>query len=285
MRGRMNEGKSYIEPFELGRVIAAGAVGRVVRSSSREFEEGDTVEGMMGWQQYALVPARMLRKLDTTLAPITAALGVLGMPGMTAYFGLLDIGRPQPNETVVVSGAAGAVGSAAGQIAKIKGCRAIGIAGGTRKCGVLVDEFEFDAAIDYKNSDVAAELKKHCPNGIDCYFDNVGGSITDAVFAQLAVNARVVICGLISQYNQPRVEMGPRLLSYVLIRQVRVEGFIVTRYFSRAQEFFAEMAPWVRDGRLKYRETVVEGIENAPRAFIGMLNGENIGKMLVKVAD
>jgi len=284
MRGRMNDAKSYIEPFALGATIAAGAVGRVLRSNSKEFSEGDYVEGMLGWQTCALAAAKHLRKLDPSHAPVQTALGVLGMPGMTAYFGLLDICRPKPGETVLVSGAAGAVGSYVGQIARIKGCRVIGIAGGAEKCRLLKEELGFDAAIDYKNSNVAAELRTLCPKGVDCYFDNVGGAVTDAVFPQLATFARVSICGQISQYNNTTVETGPRLLSYVLVKQARVEGFIVSRYFDRAKEFFSEMVPWVRDGRVKYRETVVEGIENAPKAFIGMLNGENVGKMLVKVA-
>jgi len=284
MRGRMNDAKSYIEPFQIGQTIQAGAVGRVLRSNSKDFADGDFVEGMLGWQTCALASAKNLRKLDASLAPVETALGVLGMPGMTAYFGFLDICQPKPGKTVVVSGAAGAVGSYVGQIARIKGCRVIGIAGGPAKCDVLKNEFGFDAAIDYKNSNVASELRALCPKGIDCYFDNVGGAITDAVFPQLATFARVSVCGQISQYNNTAIETGPRLLSYVLVKQARVEGFIVTRYMSRAKEFFADMVPWVREGRIKYRQTVVDGIENAPRAFIGMLRGENTGKMLVKVA-
>ncbi|MCX6590281.1 MAG: NADP-dependent oxidoreductase [Acidobacteria bacterium] len=286
MRGRMSDAKSYAEPFKVGAVLGGGTIGRVVRSNSEKFREGDIVEGQCGWQQYALVPAATLRKVDPRLAPITTALGILGMPGMTAYFGLLDLCKPKAGETVVVSGAAGAVGSYVGQIAKLKGCRVVGIAGTDEKCRLLVEEFGFDAAYNYKTTtDHSAKLKELCPSGIDCYFDNVGGVISDAVFSRMNTFGRVSICGQISQYNNTKVEIGPRLLSTILVKQLKVEGFIVIRYFERAREFYTDMSQWLREGKLKYRDTVVDGIENAPQAFIGLLQGENTGKMLVKVAD
>ena len=237
-----------------------------------------------GWQEYAAVNGQALRKLDAKLAPVSTALGVLGMPGMTAYFGFLEICKPQAGETVLVSGAAGAVGSLVGQIAKIQGCRTVGIAGTDDKIAWLVDELGFDAAFNYKTaSDYAAKFKELCPKGIDCYFDNVGGSVTDAVFGQMNVFGRVSVCGQISQYNLEKPEPGPRLLGYVLVKQLKVEGFIVSRFASRWVEGITQMAKWLGEGKIKYREEVVEGFENTVRAFIGMLKGDNTGKMLVRV--
>jgi NADPH-dependent curcumin reductase CurA len=286
MRGRITGVKSYADPVNVGDVMVGGAVGCVVECKSPNFAAGDFVSGQWGWQEHAAVDARTLRKLDPKVAPVSASLGVLGMPGMTAYFGFLDICNPKPGETVVVSCAAGAVGSLVGQIAKIKGCRAIGIAGTDDKVEWLTKELGFDGAFNYKTTDnYAAKLKELCPSGIDCYFDNVGGAITDAVFSLMNVFGRVSVCGLISQYNLERPEPGPRLLGFVLVKQLKVEGFIVSRFQSRWAEGIAQMASWLREGKLKYREEIVEGFENTSRAFIGLLQGDNTGKMLVKARE
>ncbi len=283
MRGRITGIKTYADPILVGDVMIGGSVGQVVESKSPNFQPGDFGVGFWGWREYGAEPAKSLQKLNPALAPVSLALGLLGMPGMTAYFGFLDICNPKPGETVVVSGAAGAVGSIVGQIAKIRECRVVGIAGGDDKIA-YVKELGFDAAFNYKTTtDYSAKLKELCPKGIDCYFDNVGGSITDAVFPLLNTFARVSICGQISQYNLEKPEPGPRLLSYILVKQARVEGFIVTRFASRFPEGFGQMAKWLGEGKLKYQEQIVEGFENTPKAFIGMLQGENTGKMLVKV--
>jgi NADPH-dependent curcumin reductase CurA len=267
-------------------VMVGGTVGKVIESHHPGFKADDIVEGRLGWQEYAVSDGTGLRKVDPSLAPISTALGVLGMPGLTAYFGLLDIGRPRPGETVVVSGAAGAVGSLVGQIAKIKGCRAVGIAGSDQKVAWLVNELGFDAAFNYKAAgDYADELQKLCPSGIDVYFDNVGGAITDAVFRLINTGARISICGQISQYNLEESEMGPRPLGVLLTKQARAEGFLVFQFTERYQEGLRQMAEWLRDGRIKYREEFVEGLENAPRAFIDMLKGKNTGKQLIRIAD
>jgi NADPH-dependent curcumin reductase CurA len=283
MRGRITGVRTYADPVNIGDVMQGGTVGQVVESKADGLAAGDFVTGMWGWQEFASVDAKTLRKLDPKLAPVSTALGVLGMPGMTAYFGFLDICKPKPGETVLVSGAAGAVGSLVGQIAKIKGCRAVGIAGTDDKVGWMVKELGFDAAFNYKStSDYGAKLKELCPNGIDCYFDNVGGAITDAVFPQMNVYGRMSICGQISQYNLEKPEPGPRLLSFVLVKQIKVEGFIVFRFLDRYPEGITQMAAWLREGKLKHREEVVEGFQNTVKAFIGMLKGDNTGKMLVK---
>ncbi len=285
MRGRMNDVKSYAPPVQIGEVMGGGAVGKVIASENAQFAAGDFVEGMFGWQQYASSNAKGVRKLDPALAPVSTALGILGIPGLTAYFGLLDIGKPRAGETVVVSGAAGAVGSVAGQIAKIKGCRVVGIAGNDQKVAWLRDELGFDAAFNYKTTqDYAAKLHELCPDGVDVYFDNVGGAITDAVFRQINVGARIVVCGQIAQYCAEKPETGPRLLSHLIVKQARAEGFLVFQFASRYAEGLKQMAEWLKQGKLKYREQFVDGIENAPRAFIGMLQGENTGKQLVRVA-
>jgi len=286
MRGRMNAAKSYAPPVELGGVMVGGVVGQVVESYHPQFAAGEIVEGYLGWQQYAVSDGAGVRKVDPSLAPISTALGVLGMPGLTAYFGLLEIGKPQPGETVVVSGAAGAVGSLVGQIAKIQGCHVVGIAGTDEKARYVVEELGFDNAFNYKSArNYRAKLKTLCPQGINVYFDNVGGAITDAVIALLNVRARLVICGQISQYNLERPEMGPRWLWALIVKQARAEGFLVFQFADRFEEGIRQMAQWLKEGKLKYRENIIEGLENAPRAFIGMLKGENIGKQLVKVAD
>jgi leukotriene B4 12-hydroxydehydrogenase/15-oxo-prostaglandin 13-reductase len=283
MRGRITGIRTYADPILVGDVMAGGSVGQVVESQEPALAVGDYVIGQWGWRDYAIVDPQSTRKLDASLAPVSTALGVLGMPGMTAYFGFLDICNPKPGETVVVSGAAGAVGSLVVQIAKIKGCRAIGIAGADSKIDCLTKELGCDAAFNYKTTeDYSAKLKALCPNGIDCYFDNVGGAITDAVFPQMTVFGRVSVCGQISQYNMEKPEHGPRLLGSILVKQLKVEGFIVTRFQAKWAEGVMQMAQWLHEGKLKYREEVVEGFENTPRAFIGMLQGDNTGKMLVK---
>ena len=285
MRGRLRDAASYAAPAQIGEVMMGGVVGRVVESHAAEFQKGDIVEGNLGWQEYAVAEGKALRKVDPTLAPISTALGVLGMPGVTAYFGLLEIADPQPGETVVVSGAAGAVGSTVGQLAKIRGCRVAGIAGSDEKIRMLTAEMGFDAGFNYKNvADYGAELKRLCPAGIDVYFDNVGGAITDAVFPLLNVNARVTICGQISQYNLEKPELGPRLFGHFIVKRLRVQGFLVFDYAARHDEARRALAQWVREGKLKYRERIVDGIENAPRAFLEMLRGQNIGKQLVRLS-
>lgn len=283
MRGRITGVKTYAEPVHVGDLMVGGVVGKVVESRHADYQGGDYAVGYWGWQEFAVSPARALQKLDPNLLPVSTALSVLGMPGMTAYFGFLDLCQPKTGETVVVSGAAGAVGSLVGQIAKLKGCTVIGIAGGDDKVKHLIDDLGFDAAFNYKTvSDYTAKLKELCPRGVDCYFDNVGGKITDAVFNVLNPFARISICGQISQYNLQAPEMGPRNLSQILIKQARVEGFIVMRFVDRFAEGQRQMAQWVKEGKVKYREDIMDGFENMPRAFIAMLQGHNTGKMLVR---
>ena len=285
MRGRISGRKSYAAPVQIGEVIVGAAVGRVVASRTGRFAEGDYVTGPMGWQQYASPPADSLRRVDPDAAPLSAYIGVLGMPGLTAYYGLLKVAGVNPGETVCVSGGAGAVGSAVGQIARLSGCRAVGIAGGPRKCAWITDDLGFDAAIDYKGSDVGRALAEAAPDGVDVYFDNVGGPVTDAVFPHLNVRSRVAVCGQISQYNATDAPVGPRLLWHFIVKRIRAEGFLVFDFREHDEAALADMASWVRDGRLKYAETVAEGIENAAAAFIGMLGGANIGKQVVKLSD
>ncbi|MCI0488616.1 MAG: NADP-dependent oxidoreductase [Blastocatellia bacterium] len=285
MRGRMNDVKSYVPPIQIGEVMGGGVVGEVLESDNPHFQEGDIVEGLLGWQEYAVSNGQGLRKIDPEIAPISTALGVLGMPGLTAYFGLLDICDPKAGETVVVSGAAGAVGSLVGQIAKIKGCRVVGIAGTDEKVAYLVNELGFDATFNYKTTDnYYQKLQEQCPGGIDVYFDNVGGEITDAVFMLINTKARISICGQISQYNLEKPEIGPRLLWTLIVKQARVEGFLVFQFADRYAEGILQMARWLKEGRLKYAEDIAEGIENAPQAFIGMLKGQNTGKQLVRIS-
>jgi len=286
MRGRMSERASYARPVGLGEVMTGGTVGRVLASRNPDFGAGDIVEGNLGWQDYAVSGGKGLRKIDPRLAPISTALGVLGMPGLTAYFALLELGKPRAGETVVVSAASGAVGGIVGQIAKLKGCRAVGTAGSAAKCRYCLDELGYDACIDYRASkDLAAELKQAAPDGIDVYFDNVGGAVTDAVFPLLNLRARVVVCGQISQYNLEQPELGPRLLWNLIRTRARVEGFLVWDYAARYGEGLAQLAAWIKEGKLKYREDVTAGLEQAPRKLIGLLKGENFGKALIKVAD
>ena len=281
----MNEGRSYVPPVGLGEVMRAGGVGRVVTSNDPSLAVGDTVYGMMGIQDYAIVKAKDSTKVDPRLAPLPRYLGALGMPGLTAYFGLLDIGQPKEGETVVVSAAAGAVGAVTGQIAKIKGCRVVGIAGGPDKCRYVVEELGFDAAVDYKNEDVRAALARHCPKGIDIYFDNVGGEILDIVLLLLARRARVIICGAISQYNNRESIQGPRNYLSLLINHARMEGFVVFYYAARYAEGLQALARWMAAGKLKAREDIVDGLETFPDTLQKLYRGENFGKLVIKVAD
>lgn len=286
MRGRMSGVKTYIDPFNLNEVIVGGVVGEVVKTRSPELKAGDKVMGTMGWRDYNTADSRELRKIDPGVAPISTALGILGMPGLTAYFGLLDIGKPMPGETLVVSGAAGAVGTVVGQIGKIKGCRVIGIAGSEEKVRYLIDELGFDAAINYRTvPDIKKALKEHCPNGVDIYFDNVGGEISDAVMPLLNFNARIVLCGQISQYNAEKPDMGPRIQPYLLVKSALIKGFIIVNYAGRYEEGIADLGTWLKQKKLKFAENIVEGLENAPKAFIGLFKGENLGKQLVKVSE
>ncbi len=285
MRGWMNEGRSYIAPVGLGEVMRAGGVGRVVASRAAGLGVGDHVAGTFGVQEYALARAGDVVKIDPALAPLPTWLGALGMPGMTAYFGLIDVGQLKSGETVVVSAAAGAVGSVVGQIAKIKGCRAVGIAGGPDKCAYLVEKLGFDAAIDYKSQDVRRTLREHCPKGLDIYFDNVGGKILDACLANLARKARVVICGAISQYNNTTAVEGPANYMSLLINRARMEGFVVFDYADRYAEAARAMAQWMAEGRLKSREDIVVGLDAFPEALLKLFTGENFGKLVLKVAD
>ena len=284
MRGRINDRKSYAPNVEIGAVMIGRSVSEVVASNDPNFDVGDIVWADHGWQAYGVSSAQGLRKIDPSLGPVSTALGILGMPGLTAYFGLLEVGKPKAGETVVVSAAAGAVGSLVGQIAKIKGCRAIGIAGSDEKVGYIIDGLGFDGAFNYKTTaDYRAELQRLCPNGVDVYFDNVGGTITDAVFSLMNMWGRISVCGQISQYNLVEPEMGPRMMSRIYWQAVAtcrdfwwaISQINTPRGCSRCRS-------WLKEGRLNYREDIVEGLENAPQAFIGMLQGDNIGKRLVK---
>ena len=291
MRGWMNEGKSYIPPVGIGEVMRAGGVGKVIASRNPKFAVGDTVSAGFGVQEYLNLPeAEMTRngiaKIDLRAGSLTQWLNVLGMPGMTGYFGLMDVGQPQAGETVVVSGAAGAVGQTVGQIAKIKGCRVVGIAGGAAKCDWVVKELGFDACIDYKAgpSSVKDGLKAHCPHGVDIYFDNVGGEILDHVLARINRKARIIICGAISQYNNTTAVQGPKNYLSLLVNRARMEGIVVFDYADRYPLAVAEMAGYLKDGRMKSREDIVVGIDTFPEALLKLFNGENFGKLVLQVA-
>ena len=285
MRGLMSARESYARSLQIGDLMPGGTVGKVIQSNHPDFVKGDIVEGPFGWQEYAISDGQGLRRVDPKAAPISTALGILGMPGLTAYFGLLDIGRPKPGDTVMISGAAGAVGTAVGQISKFNGCRVVGTAGSDAKINYIVGELGFDAAFNYRSIENHYDaLHEMCPDGIDLYFDNVGGALSDAVFRLLRPHARIVVCGQISQYNLDQPENGPRLLAHLLIKQARAEGFLVFQFQERYSEGLAELTKWLQAGKLKYREDIVDGIENAPRAFIGMLHGRNMGKQLVKLS-
>jgi len=290
MRGRMDDAKSYAKPVDVGAVMEGGTVARVVESRHEGFAPGDVVLSHSGWQRYALDDGANLRKLDPAAAPVSTALGVLGMPGFTAWAGLLQIGRPQPGETVVVAAASGAVGSVVGQIARIHGARAVGIAGGPDKCAFVRGELGFDAVIDHRAPDFAAQLAAACPDGIDVYFENVGGKVFDAVFPLLNDFARVPVCGLIAQYNElPQAAPGPDRLALVmrdvLKKSLTVRGFIQREFAALRPAFLQEAQGWIADGRLRYREDIVAGLASAPAAFIDLLQGRNFGKLVVKVAD
>ena len=285
MRNRMNNVESYVSPFELDSAITGDGIGEVAETKSDRFTTGDLVVGILPWQEYAVIDPKKLEKIypDETVSS-KAYLSVLGLTGLTAYFGLLDIGDPKPGETVVISAAAGAVGSIAGQIARIKGCKVIGIAGGEKKCDYLKNDLLFDEAIDYKKTpNIRKELRNICPQKVDIYFDNVGGDISDGVFYQLNNHARIVLCGQISLYNLNRLSMGPRLYPQFLIRRVKMQGYIVYDYAKQFTTARDEIKQWILDGKIKYDENIIDGFENLPSAFFGLFTGENIGKQLVKV--
>jgi len=290
MRGRMNDAPSYAPPVAIDAVMVGGTVSRVEASENADFAVGDLVVGQNGWQDYALSDGQGLMKLGGAVPRPSLALGVLGMPGFTAYMGLLDIGRPVAGETVVVAAASGAVGSVVGQIAKIKGCRAVGIAGGAEKCRYVVEELGFDACIDHRSADLKELLVDACPDGIDVYFENVGGRVFDAVLPLLNAKARVPVCGLIANYNATDLPAGPDrvplLMGKLLVKRIKMQGFIIFEdYADRYGEFFKDMSPWVAEGRVRFREDIVDGLENAPDAFMGLLEGRNFGKLVIKVAD
>jgi NADPH-dependent curcumin reductase CurA len=286
MRGRMSDAASYAAPVQIGEVMEGGTVSEVIASNNAAFKKGDIVLSRAGWQTHALSDGRGLSKIDPQLAPISTAVGVLGMPGMTAYTGLLEIGKPQPGETVVVAAGSGAVGSAVGQIAKIMGARAIGIAGGKEKCDYVKNELGFDNCLDHRDPDLGARLKDVCPNGIDVYFENVGGAVFDAVFPLLNNFARVPVCGLIAHYNDAEAKppkWAPRFMFAILTKRLTFRGFIVSDFAARHADFLRDMSQWVREGKVKYKEFVTEGLDRAPGAFIGLLKGANFGKQLVRV--
>ena len=284
-RGRMNDAQSYATPLRIGDVIVGGTVSKVVASRRHDFAAGEVVQGSFGWQTYATSAGGDLRKIDPQVAPTSTALGVLGMPGLTAYHGLFEIGQPKPEDTVVVSAASGAVGAVAGQLAKMMGCHVIGIAGSQKKIDYIVDDLGFDVGINYKTEDVLSRLVETCPSGVDVYFDNVGGAVSDAVLAVIAECARIALCGQISQYNVETPEVGLRNIRNMVGRRARMEGFIVSQFANRSEEARQRLTRWVNNGHLKYKEDVVEGLENAPRAFMGLMQGENFGKLLVRVSD
>ena len=284
-RGRMSKSRSYSPPVGIGEVMFAQAIGEVVESRSPRFAPGEVVLGALGWQEFAAAPAHTLRHLDENAAPITTALHVLGITGLTAYFGLFDIGRPRPGDTVVVSAAAGAVGQVVGQLAKLTGCRTVGIAGSQAKIDDVLNRYHYDAGVDYKTEDVSKALTRECPGGVDVYFDNVGGPVSAAVHRHLAFGARIVVCGQIAEYNQVPPRGGPDSLRFLIINRARMEGFLVTDYAPRYKAALSRLSRWYSEGKLAYREDIVVGLEQAPRAFIGLFRGENHGKLLIKVAD
>ena len=284
MRGRMNDVRSYAAKVELGDVMTGETVGEVVESKNPQFKAGDIVAGRVGWQLYALSDGKDLRKLDPSLKPLSLYLGTVGMPGVTAWVGLLDIGQPKPGETVVVAAASGAVGSVVGQLAKIKGARVVGVAGGKAKCDYVVKELGFDHCIDHRTGDLAKALADATPKGIDVYFENVGGPLLDAVLVRCNPFARIPLCGMVSQYNATDDRYGVKNLMMAVGMRIKLQGFIVSDHLDRWPVALKELASLVREGKLKYRETVTEGLENAPRAFIGLLKGENLGKQIVKLA-
>ena len=282
MRGRMNDRRSYVAPYALGEAMTGGAVGKIVASRNESLPVGSWVLHSLGWREWALSDGRGLQRIDPTVAPVSAALGVLGMPGFTAWYGLTELGQPQAGETVFVSAAAGAVGSVVGQVAHLLGCRVVGSAGSAEKLAWL-GELGFDAAFSYREHPVWEGLRDAAPDGIDVYFDNVGGDHLEAAIGAMHTHGRVVACGAISRYNDTEPQPGPSNLFMLFTKRLTVRGFIISDHYDRFAEFLATMGPWVRDGKVRYRETIVEGIESAPRAFLGLLGGENLGKMLVQV--
>jgi len=288
MRGRMNAGPSYAPPVEVGQVMEGGTISAVVESRSPAFAPGDVVLGYTGWQEYAVASAESLRKLDPARVPVSTALGVLGMPGLTAYTGLLNIGRPKPGETVVVAAASGAVGSVVGQIAKIKGCQAVGVAGGKQKCDFVMQELGFDACVDHHRTAFPQDLKAACPNGVDVYFENVGGRVLNAVLPLMNPFGRVPVCGLIAQYNSTGLSAGidrvPAFMGAILVKRLTFQGFIVSDFAAQKGDFEREMIQWLRADKVRYREDVIDGLENAVAAFQGLLKGRNFGKLLVRLA-
>ena len=283
MRGRMNDTKSYAPSVKLGDVMTGEAVGKVIKSRNRKIKEGYIVNAHIGWQEYGKTDGNSVRIIDSNLAPISTALGVLGMPGLTAYFGLLNICKPLPGDTVVVSAASGAVGAIVGQIAKIMGCRVIGIAGSEQKIDYCSSELNFDFVINYKKENVINKILEYAPEGVDVYFDNVGGEISDAVISNIAIGGRIAICGQISLYNLEEPSMGPRMGGTLLINQASMQGFLVFQFKSQYQDGLIRLSDWVRKGSLKYKEDIIDGIENVPKAFIGMMNGNNFGKLLIRL--
>jgi NADPH-dependent curcumin reductase CurA len=284
MRGRMNDTKSYVPPFETGKPLSGGVVAKVIESKSEKFQVGDVITGNLPWRKKMIAAEKDIRKIDSTVAPASYYLGILGMTGLTSYFGLMHIGKPKAGETVVVSGAAGAVGMVVGQIAKIQGCRVIGIAGSDDKIDMLKEEFGFDDAINYKTTtDMKKAIAKACPKGVDVYFDNVGGDISDAIMVNLNFQARVVICGQISLYNSTETPMGPRLQPILLTRSVLMQGFIVSDFQSDFPEGIQHLVSWIKEGKLNFKETVVHGFDKLPEALLGLFKGDNTGKMIVKV--
>ncbi|MEM7123910.1 MAG: NADP-dependent oxidoreductase [Pseudomonadota bacterium] len=286
MRGRLRPGPSYAEPQKIGEVMVGEVAGEVVASNTDGFAPGDFVAAHTGWQTHGLADGRDLRKLDPSAAPISTSLGVLGMPGLTAYFGTLDVLCPKAGDTLVVNAASGAVGSIVGQIAKIGGCRVVGIAGSKAKIDFITGELGFDAGIDHRETaDMSTALADACPDGIDCYFDNVGGPISDAAFENMALGARVAICGQIAQYNDTEQAMGPRNLRHFLVKRATMRGLLVFDWRDRYDEGLKRLTRWVQDGSIKYREDIVDGLENAPSAFAGLMEGKNFGKQLVRIGD
>jgi NADPH-dependent curcumin reductase CurA len=283
MRGRMNDAKSYAPPYEIGQSITGGVVAKVLKSSAPDFKENDIVTGNLPWQQHCITTEKGLIKIDTSIAPASYYLGILGMPGLTAYFGLMHIGKPKPGETVVVSGAAGAVGIVVGQIAKLQGCHVVGIAGSDEKVKMLKEEFGYDEVINYKTTpDIKKSIADACPKGVDIYFDNVGGEISDAVISQINFHARIVLCGQIALYYSTEIPMGPRLQPMLLTRSVLMQGFIISNFQSQFQEGFSQLSLWLKEGKLKYKETIIKGFDKLPAALLGLFEGDNMGKMIVE---
>ena len=284
MRGRMDDAKSYAPPFQVNAPVYGNAIAEIIESKSKNFKKGDLVKGTLSWATESVVNYKSVTKIDTSIAPPTYYLGILGMPGLTAFFGLLYIGKPSAGETIVISGAAGAVGIVAGQIAKLKDCRVVGIAGSDEKIKMLKEEFHFDEVINYKTtSDIDKAIKETCPNGVDIYFDNIGGEISDAVISNINFHARIVLCGQISLYNTAETPMGPRLQPMLLTNSALMEGFIVADFKNSFSEGMQQLSQWVKEDKLVYKETITEGFDKLPDAFLGLFSGKNIGKMIVKV--